>query len=685
TPTICSVSGTSVTALAVGSCTVAANQAGNASYAAAPQVTQNLAIGQASQSISFGSAPSLVYGGTATVSASATSNLPVSFSSTTPTICSVSGSTVTALAVGSCTVAANQAGNASYAAAPQVTQNLSVGQASQSISFGSAPSLVYGGTATVSATATSNLPVSFSSTTPTICSVSGTTVTALAVGSCTVAANQAGNASYAAAPQVTQNLSVGQASQSISFGSAPSLVVGGTGTISATGGASGNAVTLASTTTGVCTLSGSVATGVSLGTCIITANQAGNANYSSAPQVSQSIVVSAGPPGAPSIVAVTPGNSQATVQFNPPASANGSAIIGYTASCTPSGGSAALSATGATSPIIVTGLSNGTTYACSVLARNAVGAGPSSATVNVSLARVLSSLSISGPAYLDENSGAAYSLVATFDNGFSTAVSGSFSLDATPYASLSGATLTAGSVVSDQLVTLGASYTEAGVTKVASLSVTIRKALIELVPGWNLIGNATATALDVQTLFGDPGKVTSVFKWLSGATPGWAFYTPTLADGGAAYAQSKGYQALASVNGGEGFWVNAKLGFSLPRAVGIPVTSAEFQDVPAGANPLPAGWSLIAVADYPSPRAFANAISLSAPVAGTQAATSLISLWAWYPGDTASGTPAAWYFYAPSLDNSGTLAGYAAAHSYLDFLSSGKFLDPATGFWVNRP
>ncbi|MDD5298373.1 MAG: choice-of-anchor D domain-containing protein, partial [Rhodocyclaceae bacterium] len=235
-----------------------------------------------SQSITFGDPPSLVYGGTATVSATATSNLPVSFSSTTPTVCSVSGTTVTALAVGSCTVAANQAGNASYAAAPQVTQNLSVGQASQSISFGSAPSLVYGGTGTVSATATSNLPVSFSSTTPTVCSVSGTTVTALAVGSCTVAANQAGNASYAAAPQVTQNLSVGQASQSISFGSAPSLVYGGTATVSATA-TSNLPVSFSSTTPTICSVSGTSVTALAVGSCTVAANQAGNASYAAAP------------------------------------------------------------------------------------------------------------------------------------------------------------------------------------------------------------------------------------------------------------------------------------------------------------------------------------------------------------------------------------------------------------------
>lgn len=68
----------------------------------------------------------LTAGGTTTVSATATSGLAVSFSTLTPSICTVSGSTVTGVATGTCTLAASQAGNASYRAAPQVTQSITV-------------------------------------------------------------------------------------------------------------------------------------------------------------------------------------------------------------------------------------------------------------------------------------------------------------------------------------------------------------------------------------------------------------------------------------------------------------------------------------------------------------------------------------------------------------------------------
>lgn len=58
-------------------------------------------------------------------------------------------------------------------------------------------------------------------------------------------------------------------------------------------------------------------------------------------------------------------------------------ITGYEATCTPQGGGTAITATGAASPIVVTGLTNGTAYDCTVAASNAVGASAASAAVAV--------------------------------------------------------------------------------------------------------------------------------------------------------------------------------------------------------------------------------------------------------------------------------------------------------------
>ena len=182
------------------------------------------------QAISFGATPVLNSDDiTATVSATASSGLPVSYSSTTPTICSVNSSTgvVTGKASGTCTVAANQSGNTHYAPAPQATQNVTF-NVSQSITFSAAPSLRLYDSATVSATATSVLPVNYSSTTPTVCSVNSGTglVTALLTGDCTVAAD-------AGALHATQTITVG-APTGITIPGAPAQVTATAGTTSNT-------------------------------------------------------------------------------------------------------------------------------------------------------------------------------------------------------------------------------------------------------------------------------------------------------------------------------------------------------------------------------------------------------------------------------------------------------------------
>ena len=300
TPAVCTVSGSTVTAIAAGTCTVAADQAGDANYNAATRVTRDITIGKAAQTISpitFTPA-TLNVGGTTTASATATSGLAVTFSSTTPAVCTVSGAIVTAIAAGTCTVAADQAGDTNYNPATRVTQDITTGKGAQTISpitFTPA-TLNVGGTTTASATATSGLPVvAFSSTTPAVCTVSGSIVTAIATGTCTVAADQAGDANYNAATQVTRDITIGKGSQTINtITITPTTVnVGGTTTASATA-TSGLAVTFSSTTPAVCTVSGSTVTAIAAGTCTVAADQAGDANYNAATQVTRDITIGKG-------------------------------------------------------------------------------------------------------------------------------------------------------------------------------------------------------------------------------------------------------------------------------------------------------------------------------------------------------------------------------------------------------
>src|SRR5207247_1367391 len=167
TSAVCMVSGSTVTLVAVDTCTIQATQAGNTNYAAATPVSQSFQVTQASQSITFGALANQLFGSAPfTVSATASSGLPVSFNSQTTSVCTVSGSTVTLVAVGTCTIRATQAGNTNYAAATPVNQSFQVTKASQTITFGALANQLFGSAPfTVSATASSGLPVSFNSQT----------------------------------------------------------------------------------------------------------------------------------------------------------------------------------------------------------------------------------------------------------------------------------------------------------------------------------------------------------------------------------------------------------------------------------------------------------------------------------------------------------------------------------------
>src|ERR1035441_8597615 len=59
---VCTVSGSTVTLLAVGTCTMQATQGGNSNWAAAPSVNQSFQVTQGSQTITFGALSNQVFG-----------------------------------------------------------------------------------------------------------------------------------------------------------------------------------------------------------------------------------------------------------------------------------------------------------------------------------------------------------------------------------------------------------------------------------------------------------------------------------------------------------------------------------------------------------------------------------------------------------------------------------------------
>ena len=130
-------------------------------------------------------------------------------------------------------------------------------------------------------------------------------------------------------------------------------------------------MTFASTTPAVCTVAGSVASLVTAGTCTITADQGGNANYLAAPQVSRSLTVT--PATATLTVTATP-NGLGSVSFNGQTCLNTcigtynvGSVVALTATPSPnysfSGWSGACTGTGACSVSMTGNLSVTATFA----------------------------------------------------------------------------------------------------------------------------------------------------------------------------------------------------------------------------------------------------------------------------------------------------------------------------------
>jgi len=360
--------------------------------------TQNftLNIAKGSPTITFAAVPDRQYSPTPSynlVATIATSDSTLSatnivFTSSTPSICTVSGTLLSTVGVGTCTINANSstaAGyTASYNAAPQVSRSFAITKGSQTITFNAQPNRTYspGGTFAISpaATASSGLAISYASLSPSDCTVAGTTVTIVSGGICVIEASQDGNSLYLPATDVTQNILISKAAQTITFGAqgAQAYTPGGSFAISPLAtSTSGLPVDYASTTLGVCMVAGTNVTIVAVGTCTISATQVGDQNYNAATPVNRNISINSVPPGAPELNETLANDSTIRLFFDPPANDGGAAITSYLGTCQPG----KVQATSASSPVVVTGLTNNTLYTCSVAATNANGEGAESNTL----------------------------------------------------------------------------------------------------------------------------------------------------------------------------------------------------------------------------------------------------------------------------------------------------------------
>ena len=318
----------------------------------------SITVNKTSQSISFTAPTNKTYGDTAfTVSASATSNLTVTFASSTSTVCTVSGTTVTILTAGTCTLTANQSGDATYAAASQASQSITVAQASQSALSISATtsSAAYTGSA-YTATPTFSSSGGSGSGAVTYSIVSGgsasscalstsaasATLTASSTGTCLIAATKAASTKYLAATSANLTFTFTASAQTISFTQPADKTYGDADFTLTASATSTLSITFASSTTSVCTVSGNTVSIVTAGTCTLTADQSGNSSFAAAPTVTKSLTVSKKAQVTLNIAAVTSSeiSSGTAYSANPALSASGGSGTGSVTYAVVTGGSA---------------------------------------------------------------------------------------------------------------------------------------------------------------------------------------------------------------------------------------------------------------------------------------------------------------------------------------------------------
>ncbi len=207
---VATVSGNTVTIVGVGTTTITASQAGDDNFPAAEPVSQALTVNKASQIITVDAiADQLIDASPLTVNAVASSGLALDYAVTGPA--TIDGNVVTVSGTeGTVRVTVSQTGDHYY----QATSNSVSFQVTdpslqdQTITFEPLPAkTVDDADFTLTASASSSLPITYRSSDERVATVSGNTVMIVGAGTTTLTAHQAGNSSYRAA-SVSQELTV---------------------------------------------------------------------------------------------------------------------------------------------------------------------------------------------------------------------------------------------------------------------------------------------------------------------------------------------------------------------------------------------------------------------------------------------------------------------------------------------
>jgi len=209
TPTICealapasSSDAWAIRLLNLGTCTVRATQAGNATYERAPSIERSFTIVQGSQTIGLGVLTDRAFDPTAlqALPRYSSASLPLNYSGLTSSVCNPefngAGFELRVFRPGTCTIRAEQEGTSTYRAADPVTRTFEVLRLTQNpliFQVGSAYQAVNSSSGYGDGGGSTMAPFVATSLTRTICTVSGRTIRYLKVGTCILQGFKDGN------------------------------------------------------------------------------------------------------------------------------------------------------------------------------------------------------------------------------------------------------------------------------------------------------------------------------------------------------------------------------------------------------------------------------------------------------------------------------------------------------------
>ncbi|WP_343306764.1 FG-GAP-like repeat-containing protein [Chitinophaga niabensis] len=274
-----------------GSVTITATQSGNNNYNSAT-ATATLTVNKATQTVTIDPLPAKTFGDADfTAVTHVSSGLPLTFSSSAANVATVAANgTIHITGAGTVIITVTQPGNGNYQTA-SATATLTVSKASQQVTLADLPVKTFGDADfAAGAMASSGLPVVYASSDINVATVNASgQIHITGAGTTTITVSQPGNSNYNAAAEVTRQLVVKKAPQTITFGplarhniSEPPFDPGATAS-------SGLPVLYEIENTTIATVNNALVTPLRAGITRITARQPGNNNFEAAVEVTQEL------------------------------------------------------------------------------------------------------------------------------------------------------------------------------------------------------------------------------------------------------------------------------------------------------------------------------------------------------------------------------------------------------------